>query len=214
MKLLTGPLSMFGAKVQVALIEKDIDAEIEHVPFNLTNFYNPRHAEVLRINPKQQVPVLIDDGLELFDSTVIFEYLEDKMPEPSLWPDTVSERALARRLELEADEILFEWVQRVMPHRRGDFTDEGVANGLGDLAQHFTRMNAQIGDQRVLACQFSYADIALYGVVFFARFLGVGPSSELYSLKAWEEAAASRNSIKTVFGAMTEYLSRAMQGSN
>ena len=145
---------------------------------------------------------------------MIFEYLEDKVPEPSLWPEVIAERALARRLELEADEILFERVQRVMPHRRGDFTDESVANGLEDLAQHFTRMNAQIGDEPVLVSQFSYADIALYGVVFFARFLGVGPSSELYNLKAWEEAVASRNSIKTVFSAMTEYLSRAMQGSN
>ena len=47
------------------------------VPFDMQRLYEPKHPEVLRINPKRQVPVLIHDGLEIFDSTQIFEYLED-----------------------------------------------------------------------------------------------------------------------------------------
>jgi glutathione S-transferase len=50
---------MFGAKCQIALIEKGIDAKVIMVPFNRDDRYEPKHPEVLRINPvRQQVLVL------------------------------------------------------------------------------------------------------------------------------------------------------------
>jgi len=51
---------------------------------------------VLRVNPKGQVPVLVHGSLEIFDSTQIFEYLEDLQPTPALWPRDIVERARAR----------------------------------------------------------------------------------------------------------------------
>ena len=101
LRLYSGPLSMFGAKAQIAAAEKGIAFELVMVPFDMQRLYQPKHPEVLRINPKRQVPVLIDDGLggdlEIFDSTQIFEYLEDQWPEPPLWPRAIGERAAARR---------------------------------------------------------------------------------------------------------------------
>ena len=107
MKLYSGPLSMFGAKVEIALREKGLDFELEMVAFSQQRGYQPRHPEVLRVNPKRQVPVLIDGEVEIFDSTQIFEYLEDRNPELPLWPRTTAERARARRLELGSDEVFF-----------------------------------------------------------------------------------------------------------
>ena len=75
---------MFGAKAEIALREKGVDFELVMVPFDKSDRYEPRHPEVLRINPKRQVPVLIHGDVELFDSTLIFEYLEDAFPEPPL----------------------------------------------------------------------------------------------------------------------------------
>ncbi len=57
--------------------------------------------EVLRVNPKRQVLVLIDGEVEVFDSTQIFEYLEDKVPAPPLWPRDVAGRARARPRQIE-----------------------------------------------------------------------------------------------------------------
>ncbi len=42
--------------------------------------YSPKHPKVLRVNRKGQVPVLVHGSLEMFDSTQIFEYLEDLQP--------------------------------------------------------------------------------------------------------------------------------------
>jgi glutathione S-transferase len=59
MKLFSGPLSMFGAKVEIALREKGQDFELEMVPFDMQKGYQPKHPEVLCVNPKRQVPVLL-----------------------------------------------------------------------------------------------------------------------------------------------------------
>src|SRR5216684_6751848 len=114
MKIYSGPLSMFGAKAEIAAREKGIDFALEMVGFNQQTLYKPNHPEVLRVNPKRQVPVLIDGTLEIFDSTQIFEYLEDRWPEPALWPRGPQERAQARLLELKSDEVFFPHVIRLM----------------------------------------------------------------------------------------------------
>src|SRR5215813_8033118 len=113
-RLFSGPLSMFGAKAQIAAIEKGVEFELVMVPFDMQLLYEPKHPDVVRINPKRQVPVLIHGDLEIFDSTQIFEYLEDLQPDPPLWPREPTARARARGLELQSDEVYFPHVIRLM----------------------------------------------------------------------------------------------------
>src|SRR4029077_12355853 len=98
MKLYSGPLSMFGAKAEIAAREKGLDFELIMVPFEMKTLYQPKHPEVLRINPKRQVRVLMEGDVEIFDSTQIFEYFETVKPEPALWPLEPKARARARLL--------------------------------------------------------------------------------------------------------------------
>jgi len=86
MLLYSGPLSLFSRKVEIALGEKALAFERVMVPFSQAAGYTPKHPAVLAANPKGQVPVLIDGDLTLFDSTLIFEYLEDAYPVPPLYP--------------------------------------------------------------------------------------------------------------------------------
>jgi hypothetical protein len=76
---------------------------------NVAKRYDPKHPQVLRINPKRQVPVLIHGGVEIFDSTQIFEYFERLKPTPPLWPQTPAAQeaiAQAHRYYAEADGLL------------------------------------------------------------------------------------------------------------
>ena len=113
-KLYSGPLSLFSRKIEIALREKDLAFERVMVPFTQAAGYHPKHPDVLAANPKAQVPVLIDGPLTLFDSTVIFEYLEDAYPRPALYPEGPRHRARCRLAELTADEILLPTVARLM----------------------------------------------------------------------------------------------------
>jgi glutathione S-transferase len=76
---------------------KGIAYEIDPiVPF----FGDDRFA---KMSPLRRVPVLIDDRVVLSDSSVICQYLEDRHPEPSVYPREIAARARARWLEEFAD---------------------------------------------------------------------------------------------------------------
>jgi glutathione S-transferase len=48
------------------------------------------------INPGGRVPVLVDEGLAIWDSLAIAEYLAEKFPDRHLWPQDAKARARAR----------------------------------------------------------------------------------------------------------------------
>ena len=48
------------------------------------------------VNPAGKVPVLDDDGLVVWDTLAIAEYLAERFPEKNLWPQSVAARARAR----------------------------------------------------------------------------------------------------------------------
>jgi len=54
--------------------------------------------EVGKISPAGRVPVLVDDGLAVWDTLAIAEYLAERYPEKSLWPQDAKARARARSL--------------------------------------------------------------------------------------------------------------------
>ena len=80
MKLYSGPLSLFTAKVRIALDEKDVPYERIEVGWSLAKRYEPHHPDVVALNPKKQVPVLVDGDVVVYDSTLILEYLEERFP--------------------------------------------------------------------------------------------------------------------------------------
>ena len=99
MKLYSGPLSLFSRKVEIALGEKGLVFEREMVAFTQERGYQPKHPDVLAANPKGQVPVLVDGDLTLFDSTLIFEYLEDAWPQPPIGRSHGQHHRKPRRLQ-------------------------------------------------------------------------------------------------------------------
>ena len=56
-RLISGPLSMFGMKVHIAALEKGLGINLELASYSDERGYHPKHPDVIRINPKQQVPV-------------------------------------------------------------------------------------------------------------------------------------------------------------
>ena len=146
--LYSGPLSMFGAKAQIAAGEKGIAFTLVMVPFDFEQLYTPKHPEVLRINPKRQVPVLVDGDVEIFDSTQIFEYLEDGWPEPPLWPRDRRQRAMARLLELKSDEVYFPHVIRLMGLQR-ELQGEPAQAAIAACRAYYRDMEALLAGRGV-----------------------------------------------------------------
>ena len=208
MKLYSGPLSMFGMKAAIACHEKGLEFELEMVPFDSNDRYRPKHPEVLRINPKGQVPVLIDGDAELFDSTQIFEYLEDAYPEPALWPSAVQARARARQLELMADEVYFPQVVRLMFVQ--DRLDDDEARDARDLCAAFhVQMDALLDSRDWLASDYSYADIALFMAALFAERMSAVLDDSTPRLVEWRSRMMRREAVRRGVAPLIRHLDAA-----
>lgn len=203
--LYSGPLSMFGAKVQIAALEKGLDVELVMVPFDMKLLYQPKHPEVRRINPKQQVPVLVHGDLELFDSTQIFEYLEELQPTPGLWPEGLVRRARARLLEHSADEVYFPPVIRLMG-LQDQLQDPPAIAACEACERYYRSMEDLLAERDWLAGAYSFADIAFYMAQLFGERMGAPMGEDTPRLLAWRKRMSARPAVRQVAGAMGRYL--------
>jgi len=97
MKIIGTYISPYLRKVLACLHLKGIAYEIDPIiPFMGDDRFS-------QVSPLRRIPVLIDDRVTLSDSSVICQYLEDRYPEPPLYPADVAARAHARWLEEYAD---------------------------------------------------------------------------------------------------------------
>ena len=190
---------MFGAKAEIAALEKVLELELVMVPFEMATLYQPKHPEVLRINPKRQVPVLIDGDLELFDSTQIFEYFETVKPEPALWPAEPKARARARLLEHKSDEVYFPHIVRLMSDPKAPGAHEATA-------RFYDEMERSLANREWLAGSYSYADIAFYMAQLFGDRMGAPMGEAHPRLQAWRQRMGARPPVRHVAGAMGRYL--------
>ncbi|TDR73556.1 glutathione S-transferase [Paludibacterium purpuratum] len=101
MKLIASLTSPYARKVRIVLAEKKIDCPIEvDIPWNAD-------SKVPDYNPLGKVPVLeLDDGMTLFDSRVIVEYLDNVSPVQRLLPDGNRQLIQTKRWEALADGII------------------------------------------------------------------------------------------------------------
>jgi glutathione S-transferase len=196
---------MFGAKAEIAVREKGAPFELVMVPFAKGDRYEPKHPDVLRINPKGQVPVLVHGDVELFDSTQIFEYLEDAFPEPPLWPQGAAARAEARLLELMADEIVFMNIARLFGLE--DKPDDPVAVAARETAyRHYAEMDARLAGRDYLAGPLTYADIGLFMAQFFGERKGAVMNENTPRLLEWRARMLDRPATREVVGRMALWL--------
>jgi len=116
MKLFFTPRSPYVRKVRVTLIETGLSKSIEFIQVDLENPL----PELARQNPLGKVPTLIrDDGMALFDSPVVCEYLDSLNKGPKLYPSGEARWAALHQLAL-ADGILDALTTRRHEARRPD----------------------------------------------------------------------------------------------
>jgi glutathione S-transferase len=201
MKLYSGPLSLFTAKVRVALAEKGLGYEKVSVPWSLAARYEPKHPDVVALNPKAQVPVLVDGELAIYDSTQIFEYLEDRYPEPPLYPRDPAGRARCRRLEAAADEQIFPFVWELIdgafyPPGPGGRDTSRVTRAQAGLAREYERLDKELTGRDMLCGAFGVADITTFIMVHTATALGAPPAEAHGALRSWQARVGARPAVK------------------
>ncbi|MBW2241111.1 MAG: glutathione S-transferase family protein [Deltaproteobacteria bacterium] len=218
MKLYSGPLSLFTAKVRIALAEKGLAYERVEVDWNSRDRYLPHHLEVAALNPKGQVPVLVDGDVVVCDSTLILIHLEEAHAGTPLLPEGAAGRARARQFEAWADEIVFPAVWGVIEETFYPAAPEGrdaarLEAAQARLAQHHATLEKELAG-RTWLCDgaFSIADIGVMVFLGAAASMGVPPSQEHVHLAAWMQRCGERASIQDEFAEMAAFSQAALAG--
>jgi glutathione S-transferase len=170
----------YCARVRIVLAEKGL--AYEPVEIDLRD----RPAWLYEKNSAGRVPVLEENGWLLPESAVISEYLNERYPEPPLWPDDPGERAAGRLLVFRFDEFS----RPYYAFRRGE---EGARERFED---ELGLLEGLLGAMPWLSGrEFGLADIAYLPWIVRARDL-LGFSLERWPVLAeWVDRAAERPSV-------------------
>lgn len=215
MRLYSGPLSLFSAKTRIALGEKGLEHELIQVGWSRADRYIPHHPEVVRLNPNRKVPVLVDGEITVYDSTLIAEYVEEKYPDPALFPKSIAERARCRRQEADCDEIWFPLVwdlidTRFYPSSGGRETEGRAEAAVLGMAELYSKLDQELAGRDYYCAAFSVADIATAVFTFAASTLGAAPPESLKNVQAWMTRVQRRPTVASVMADLTEAAASAM----
>jgi glutathione S-transferase len=195
MELHDHPFSPYAFKVRAALYEKGISFEKREVQ---------KHADrerLLRLNPRGEVPAIVDGEAVICDSKVICAYLEERFPEPPLLPKDPVQRARARALELKSDGDLDAcvFVLGLLKLTRPELAKQvpgALEKAVQALARHCAQLEREVEGREWFVGDFSLVDIALAPHLRAAAFMGYPPGAEHPALAAWLERVSARPSIR------------------
>lgn len=151
------PFSTNVERVALALGHKGLDVEWVDVP-------REERTAVVEVSGQPLVPVLEEDGRVVSDSTAILEYLEDRYPDPALYP-----RDEARRAEAV---LLIDWFNRVWKRPPNELermlsVEERVEKRVRTQAEELERSRDRFerllaGRRYMLGDDFSAVDCAFF----------------------------------------------------
>ena len=170
----------YCARVRIVLAEKGVKYEAVVVDLD------DRPAWIYEKNPLGKVPVLEEDTFVLPESAVINEYLDERYPEPALWPADPAERALGRLLVFRFDELS-------KPYYALRRDEEGARERLD---AQLAKLNAALDARPYLSGQeFGLADVAYVPWIVRARDRMGVELGRFDALADWLERLAARPSV-------------------
>jgi glutathione S-transferase len=200
LKLYDSPECPFCQKTRIVLAEKDLSYET--IPVDLQAGEQKR-PEFLKLNPFGKVPVLIDDEVIVYDSTIINEYLEDEYPHPQLMPADSGVRARVRTLDDYADNAFLIVTGSIMQELRkpeGERDQQRLQTSRQQVMQMLAVIDGSLAGRSWLVGNFSLADVAYAPRVVILPALGVQLDPEWRNVAAWIQRLNQRASVHDLAG--------------
>ena len=189
------PFSTFARRVRIALIEKNIPAELVEVDMIARAHRGPAY---LALNPYGRVPTLEEDGFVLYESTAILDYLEATHPTPPLVPADARGRALVSmhmklcdiQMARQTGTIIFP--KRFLPKDRWDET--AMAQAKKEIEKHLAIVETQLaGKAYLVGNQYSLAEVCYTPFVEFLPLMEITPPP---TVAAWVQHMLERPSAQ------------------
>ncbi|MCF6807113.1 glutathione S-transferase N-terminal domain-containing protein [Thiotrichales bacterium 19S9-12] len=178
----------FSHRVMMVLAEKGVVADVKLI--ELDN----KPDELLELNPYAQVPTLVDRDVIVYESEIIFEYLEERFPHPPLLSVFPIERAQSRLLTRRIDK---DWI----PHLTQALysKDESViyksklelVKAILEMMPVFKRYRYFMSDD------FSIVDCTLAAILYRFPELGIALPDKAQAIKSYQKRLFDREAFIT-----------------
>lgn len=135
------------------------------------------HDRLAAVNPRREVPALVDGDLVVVNSPQIVAYLEQRYPEPPIYPADPAARAAALAWEHLAD-TLVDAITHDASNGGFGFPDDTRPAGLlqaarADLAPIYAKLEHTLADREFLCGALSIAELALFPHLTAVKFLDI-----------------------------------------
>lgn len=164
--------SPYAWRVWLALEHKQAAYELKQLSFDAGDLKTPAYSA---INPRNRVPALVDEGYAIYESAAIVDYIEDRFPAPSLYPNDLRTRATARRMIREADQYfataMEHLVERVLFTPQAQWSETAIGEARAALQGEYAFWETRIEGPFLLG-EVSAADYTLYPMLALVRRIG------------------------------------------
>jgi len=169
--LFDNAFSPFARKVRMVLEHKGLAFE------SIDGLAPAAHARLAALNPRVEVPVLVDGELAVVNSSHVVAYLEQRHPERPVYPADAATRVAALAWERRAD-TLFDAITHDVSNGGFGFPHGTMPPGLleaarEDLVPIYADLERTLGDRDFVCGALSIADLALFPHMTAVRFLDV-----------------------------------------
>ena len=143
------------------------------------------------MNPYNQVPVLAERELNLYESNIINEYIDERFPHPQLMPGDPISRARARLFLFDMERELFCHVQTL---ENLDSTEEQKEAARAAIRERLTYMSALFAknNKYILGSNFSMVDVAIAPLLWRLDHYGIQLSNAAAPILKYGERLFSR----------------------
>jgi len=216
-RLFEHPLSPYARKVKIVMYEKGLDFDKVFVSPAMPPD-NPVVREWIQASPRREVPVLVDGGFAIFDSTVILEYIEERWDDPLMQPQSPTERARVRMLEEMCDgevEAINWGLMEILFFKRatGAKADEMIDVAGRQLDRIFARLDRELdGREWMNGAFFGRGDAAVFPHISGAMNFGFAVPDKYGRLQDWTARVSEVVSVRRDLADVTAWMEANLGG--
>ena len=182
MILYSGTACPFSHRCRIVLFEKGMDFEIKDVDLH------EKPEEIAVMNPYNQVPILVERDLTLYESNIINEYIDERFPHPQLMPADPVMRARTRLFLFNIERDLFNHIPDVVngSPKAAEKARATIRDNLTQIAPIFAKQKYMLGEE------YSMLDVAVAPLLWRLDHYGIVLPKQAAPLLKYAERIFSR----------------------
>lgn len=186
MTLYSGTTDVYSHRTRIVLYEKDVECQVIEIDVR------KKPPELADLNPYNRVPTMVDRDLVLYESLLINEYLDERLPHPPLMPVDPVSRAKARLMLMRFDR---DWYSLLPDIERADKkTSLRARNAIRD---GLTVISPVFKDQQfILGEEISLVDCSLAPLLWRLPIYGIELPRQAKPLMDYAERIFERKAFR------------------